>query len=301
MRTIPGLLAIAVSGSLCAGTSRADDLDNLLATAAPAREPVAATFKSLRVVQSHSVETTQGGVLNVTISHRMGPLGTGPEGFFGLDFARIRLGLDYGVTDNLDVGLERSNNDGKPASLWVKTRLLRQTTDGAVPVSVTWLSEGYCMTESGADLPYDLTFERRLSSLHQVIVARKFGDRISAQVSPTLVTRQLRPLDSDEEFAAGVGIAGRYKLTNRVALTAEAAPMFHGVARNWDPSMAAGVDIETGGHVFQLYVSNSAWLSEDRMYTQTKGGTDAPLDGGSLAFGFHITRGFALGGAKGAW
>lgn len=284
---IPFLLCAAL-----AFQAWADELDNALETVAPADAPVMATFKSLRVVQSQSVETTQKGVLNLTISHRFGPFGSGPENFFGLDFARIRLGLDYGITDRIDVGFERSNNEGKPVDLFVKARLLRQTTSGSMPVSVTWYSAGYAMTDAGNALPYDLTFERRLSSVHQLIVARKFDEKLSLQVSPTLVTRQLRPFDADKEVAAGVMLGGRWKLTQRFALTAEGAPMFYGTANNWDPALAAGVDIETGGHVFQLYLSNSAYLSEDRMYTQTKGGPDGPVDGGSVAMGFNITRGF---------
>jgi hypothetical protein len=272
----------------------ADDLDNALESVAPADAPVMATFKSLRLVQSQSVETTQKGVLNFTISHRFGPFGSGPENFMGMDFARIRLGLDYGITDRLDVGFERSNNEGKPLDLFVKARVLRQTTSGSMPLSVTWYSAGYMMTDAGNGLPYNLTFERRLSSTHQIIVARKFNENLSLQVSPTLVTRQLRPFEADKEVSAGVMMGGRYKLTQRFALTAEAAPMFYGTSSNWDPAMAAGVDIETGGHVFQLYLSNSAYLSEDRMYSQTKGGPDGPIDGGSVALGFNITRGFSL-------
>jgi hypothetical protein len=266
----------------------ADDLDAALEASAPADEAVSATFKSLRVVQSQSVETTQKGVLNLTISHRFGPMGTALDGFLGLDFARIRLGLDYGITDWTDVGLERSNNDGKPVDLFVKQRVLRQTTSGSVPLSLTWYSAGYLMTDMGNGWPYKLPFSDRFSSTHQLIAARKFGERLSVQVSPTLVTRQLRPFEADKEVAAGVEVGGRWKLSSRIALTAEAAPMFYGVSSNWDPALALGVDIETGGHVFQLHVSNSAWLSEDRMYTQTKSG------GGSLALGFNITRGFGL-------
>ncbi len=273
--------------------THADELDQALAAALPANEPVQATFKSIRLVQSQSVETSHQGVLNLTISHRFGPFGTGPEHGFGLDFARIRLGVDYGITEQLDVGLERSNNEGNPLDLWVKMRLLQQTTNGSIPLSVTWYSSGYLMTDPGNALPYDLTFERRLSSVHQLIVARKFNEKLSLQISPTLVTRQLRPFEADKEVAAGVVMGGRYKLTQRIAVTAEGAPMFYGTSSNWDPALALGFDVETGGHVFQMYFSNSAYLSEDRMYTQTKGGPDTPLDGGSISLGFNLTRGFS--------
>lgn len=285
-RTILALLALASSGAV------ADDLDAIMDASAPADQDVSATFKSLRVVQGQSVETTQKGVLNLTISHRFGPTGTMLDGFFGLDFARIRLGLDYGFSDWTDLGIERSNNDGKPVDLFLKQRLLRQTTSGSMPVSVTWYAAGYMMTDMGNGLPYDLPFEDRFSGINQVIVARKFSEDLSLQVAPTLVTRMLRTFQADGPVAAGVQVGGRYKLTSRFALTADYGQMFYGISSNWDPALAAGVDIETGGHVFQLYLSNSAWLSEDRMYTQTKGGNEGAIDGGSIALGFNITRGF---------
>jgi len=150
-------------------TGFGDELDQALESSAPANEPVPATFKSLRVVQSQSVETTQKGVLNLTISHRFGPAGTMLDGFFGLDFARIRLGLDYGITDWTDIGIERSNNDGKPIDLFLKQRLLRQSTSGSIPLSLTWYSAGYLMMDMGNAWPYKLPFSDRFSSTHQII------------------------------------------------------------------------------------------------------------------------------------
>lgn len=281
-RTTPLLLA-----ALCwAGPVLAQDsMDSLLEQSAPANEPVAATFKSIHVVQSHSVETSGEGVLDLVISHQFGPLQNGPEGAFGMDMASIRLGVDYGVTDWFDVGLERANNLGKPVDLFVKTRLLRQNSSGSMPLSVTWLSVGYLDTRSDAGMDYALTLERRFSSLHQLIVARKFSDRISLQMAPTLVQRNLVPTSEDDGLAFGLGVAGRYKLTSRFALTAETTPMFTGVNSTYGPEYGVGFDVETGGHVFQLRLSNSTWLSEDRLYTRT---WDAP------SLGFNLSRAFDL-------
>ncbi|NQZ78087.1 MAG: hypothetical protein HRT61_18580, partial [Ekhidna sp.] len=60
---------------------------------------VSATFKGTRVINGHSIETRTNGVLEFIISHRFGALNTGYEEFWGLDFANIRLGLEYGITD----------------------------------------------------------------------------------------------------------------------------------------------------------------------------------------------------------
>jgi Membrane bound beta barrel domain (DUF5777) len=283
-RTLP-LLA------LLSGIPFAQDMDSLLAQSAPAG-PVQATFKSIRVVESHSVETSGKGVLNFVVSHRFGSFGNGPDGGFGLDMANTRLGLDYGFTDRLDVGFERSNNEGKPVDVWGKFRLLRQSPDNAMPVSVTWLSAGYLNTQDPEGVG-SLPFSDKLSSVHQLIVARKFSEKLSLQVSPTLVQRSLVEYNDESSLSAGVGVAGRYKLNSRQALSLDVTQMVTGLHSYDSPSIGLGWDIETGGHVFQLNLVNSGWLSEDRAYTR---GAQSPANFSTWSLGFHITRAFDFGG-----
>lgn len=268
----------------------AQDMDSLLAQAAPAG-PVQATFKSIRVVESHSVETSGKGVLNFVVSHRFGSFGNGPDGGFGLDMANTRLGLDYGITDRLDVGLERSNNEGKPVDLWGKVRLFRQSPDNVMPVSVTWLSAGYLNTQDPDGLE-NLPFSDKLSSVHQLIVARKFSEKLSLQISPTLVQRSLVVYSDESSISTGVGVAGRYKLSSRQALSLDVTQMVTGLHSYDSPSIGLGWDIETGGHVFQLNLVNSGWLSEDRAYTR---GAQSPANFSTWSLGFHITRAFDFG------
>lgn len=275
---IPMLLA-----SCIATVSAQESIDDMLA-AEPEGIPVLQTFKTIQVIHGHSVETTPKRVLNTAFSHQFGPLQNGPEGAFGLDMACIRIGIDYGVTDWLDLGIERSNDLGKPAASFVKTRLLRQKTSG-MPLSATWLSIGYLDTRSDAGMDYSLTMERRFSSIHQLIVARKFADIISFQVAPTLVHRNLVPSPDDDGIALGIGLAGQVTVSEHVALTAEATPMLSGVNRNQDPALGVGIDLETAGHIFQLRITNSTWISEDRLYTRT---WSAP------SLGFNLSRTFNL-------
>lgn len=276
--------AIPLAAILAVTTGAQESIDSLLSASEPS-VPVLGTFKSIYAVQGHSVETTSKHVLDVMISHQFGPLQNGPEGGFGLDMACIRIGVDYGFTDWLNVGLERSNDVGKPAAVFLKTRLLRQTTDGRVPLSVTWLSMGFLDTRSDAGLDYSLTLERRFSSLHQLIVARRFMDRFSLQLAPVLVHRNLVPTPDDDGIAFGLGLAGQLQVTPTIALTAEATPMLSGLNSHQDPAAGVGVDIETGGHVFQFRVSNSTWISEDRLYTRS---WNAP------SLGFNLSRTFNL-------
>lgn len=282
MKTASPLAAAILFISFTA--SAQESIDDMLAAPDPS-VPVLGTFRSIYVVQNHSVETTSKGILNLLFSHQFGTLQNGLEGAFGLDMASIRIGADYGVTDWFDIGIERDNNVGKPVAGFVKTRLLRQTTDGRVPLSATWLSMGFLDTRSDAGLDYALTMERRFSSVHQLILARKFFDRFSLQVAPTLVHRNLVPTSGDDGIALGVGFSGQYSLTQTIALSTEVNPMFTGVNRYVDPQFGVGIDYETGGHIFQLRLSNTTWISEDRMYTRT---WNAP------SLGFNLTRTYKM-------
>lgn len=278
------LHAVAVILSISFTAFAQESIDDMLAAPTPSL-PVQGTFRSIYVVQNHSVETTNKGILNLMFSHQFGTLQNGVEGAFGLDMACIRIGADYGVTDWFDIGIQRDNNLGKPVSAFVKSRLLRQSTDGHIPLSITWLSMGFTDTRSDAGLDYSLTFQRRFSSVHQLILARKFLDKFSFQVSPTLVHRNLVPTSGDDGIALGVGFSGQYSLSPTIALSAEANPMFTGVNRYVNPEFGFGIDIETGGHIFQLRLTNTTWISEDRMYTRT---WNAP------SLGFNLSRTYKI-------
>jgi hypothetical protein len=279
-RILPILAALAA-------TPFAQDLDSMM-TQSSAGEPVQATFKAIRVVESHSVETSGKGVLDLEVSHRFGSIGNGPAGGFGMDMANTRISVDYGFTDWMDLGAERANNEGKPVDLWGKFRLLRQTVDDKVPVSVTWLSIGYLNTEDPQGVG-SIPFSDKLSSVHQLIVARKFSESLSLQVSPTVVQRSLVQYSDESSIATGLGMAGRWKYNSRQGIDLDVTQMFTGVHKSNAPSIGLGWEVETGGHVFQLHFVNSGWLSEDRAYTRNA------QDIGELStwsLGFLITRAF---------
>jgi len=274
--------------STLAAGAFAQDLDSMM-TQAAAGEPVQATFKAIRVVESHSVETSGKGVLDLTVSHRFGSFGNGPDGGFGLDMANTRIAVDYGFTERFDVGLERANNEGKPVSLWGKYRLVRQTTDGAVPLSVTWLSVGYVNTQDPDGITGSVPFSDKLSSTHQLIVARKFSEKLSLQVSPTMVQRSLVEFNDESPVSFGIGVAGRYKYNARQGVSLDVTQMITGLHEIPNASIGLGWEVETGGHVFQLHLVNSGWLSEDRAYTR---GAQSPANFSTWSLGFMITRAF---------
>jgi hypothetical protein len=248
-----------------------------------------ATFKATRLSNGHSVETLAGGVLDVRISHRFGYVNAGIEELFGLDQATNRLAVEYGVTNQLMVGVGRSSYQ-KEVDGFVKYKLIRQATGGA-PVTLTAFSSAMMTTASFADPTRENYFSSRMSYAFQALVARKFTESFSLQLMPTLVHYNLAPAPNTNNDIYALGVGGRMKLTRRVSLNAEyyyqlPSTQYQGTTN----SLAIGFDIETGGHVFQLYFTNSTGIVERPFITETTG----DFFNGDIRFGFHLSRVFTL-------
>jgi opacity protein-like surface antigen len=256
-----------------------------------------ATFKTTRLISGHSVETNSGKELYFIIGHRFGRINGGASEFFGLDNATIRLGLEYGITDRLGVGLGRSSFQ-KLYDGFIKYKLLQQKSGAEnFPMTVTLFSSAAIQTLPWPEPERPNYFSSRMYYTFQVLAARKFSEGFSLQLSPTLVHRNLvdSVQNANDVFALGVG--ARQKLTGSLSLNAEYFYIFPGQingklngekVRN---ALSIGLDLETGGHVFQLHVSNSRGMAEKLFITETTGNW---LDG-DLHFGFNISRVFSLG------
>jgi hypothetical protein len=124
-----------------------------------------------------------------------------------------------------------------------------------------------------------------------MIIARKFSDKLSLQLSPTMIHRNLVLTTEDENDVYAIGTAGRYKLTKRTALNAEYFYVLPGeTADNFYNSLSVGFDIETGGHVFQLHLTNSQGMIE-KFFIPANAGRWSK---GDIYFGFNISRVFSL-------
>lgn len=250
--------------------------------------PVTATFKSTRVVNGQSVETMKKKHLDFRISHRFGKLNSGAYQFFGLDQATMRLGFEYGLTDDLMIGVGRSTSQ-KVYDFFGKYKLLKQSTGARnIPVSVTLFGgTGVATVDKERD------FQDKLYYTAQVLVARKFGERLSLQLSPTYLYRTMPDVTGDEKVLFAVGIGGRFKLSKRVSLNGEyfyTAREKNTVTAPYHDSMSFGVDIETGGHVFQLHFTNSLGMIEKQFIGETTGSWGK----GDIHYGFNISRTFSF-------
>ncbi|MCF2500039.1 DUF5777 family beta-barrel protein [Dyadobacter chenhuakuii] len=250
--------------------------------------PVSATFKSTRVVNGHSIETMKKKHLDFRISHRFGRLNSGAYQFFGLDQATMRMGFEYGVTDDFMIGVGRSTSQ-KVYDFFGKLKVLKQS-DGArnIPVSVTLFGG-----TGVATVNKELEFQDKLYYSAQVLIARKFGERLSLQLSPTFLHRNKPEVFGDEKVLLALGIGGRFKLSKRVSLNGEyfyTAREKNTVTAPYYDSMSFGVDIETGGHVFQLHFTNSLGMIEKQFIGETTG----TWGKGDIHYGFNISRTFSF-------
>jgi opacity protein-like surface antigen len=266
-----------------------DDLLNELSKQDSAQTiPISATFKSTRIVNGQSVETMKKKHLDFRISHRFGKLNSGAYQFFGLDQATMRLGFEYGLTDDLEIGVGRSTSQ-KVYDFFAKYKLLKQSSGARnIPVSVT-LFGGTGVTT----VDKEREFQDKLYYTAQVLIARKFGERLSLQLSPTYLYRTMPDVTGDEKVVLAVGIGGRFKLSKRVSLNGEyfyTAREKNTVTAPYHDSMSFGVDIETGGHVFQLHFTNSLGMIEKQFIGETAGSWGK----GDIHYGFNISRTFSF-------
>jgi hypothetical protein len=259
-------------------------------SAHPQKTYVSGTFKATHIVNTQTVESAAAGNLNFVIQHRFGQLNSGSYNFFGLDNATLRLGLDYGITDDLDVGIGRSSYL-KTFDGYLKYKLLKQTEGPQMPVSVSVLGTITDYTQDMPDKPY-LNTKYRTAYSGSLLIARKITRALSLQFTPTYLHYNLVPTVADKNDLFALGMGGRMKITKRMSINAEYdwLPSGQVVSAKVHNSFSLGWDIETGGHVFQLVFSNSQSMLDTQYLTQTTG----TWGKGDIYFGFNISRNFNL-------
>ena len=265
-----------------------DDLFSLLEVEGTPQD-VTATFKGTRIINGQSVELPAKGNLQFLLEHRFGNINSGAYELWGLDQAQMRMSFDYGLTNNTAIGLAR-NSFQKTFEASIKSRLVRQKINGGSPISITSYNAIFANSIRWANPERANLFSSRLSYAHQIMIARKFNSSLSLQLTPSLIHRNLvDKKDINNDYVA-LGIGGRYKLTKRVSLNAEYFYQFKRLNELFENSLSIGFDIETGGHVFQLHVTNSQGMFERAFIGETTGKWSA----GDLYFGFNISRVFGL-------
>lgn len=286
-------VAVLVVAFLAGLTLRAQDEGSLLdlLEEEETTDYASASFKTTRIINSQSIENVAEGVLDFKISHRFGMLNSGAYELFGLDQASIRLGLDYGITDNLMVGFGRSSFQ-KALDGFIKYRLLRQSTGKRnMPITLSLYSSMALNMLKWANPERENYFTSRMYFTHQVLIGRKFSKATSVMLMPTLVHRNMVTTEAEANSVLALGFGGRQKLTNRLALTGEYYYVLPDqLAPEYYNSLSIGIDIETGGHVFQLHFTNSTAMIDKGFITETTG----QWGQGDIHFGFNVSRVFTI-------
>ena len=269
-----------------------DDLLDLLETETPETEIqniVTSTFKGTRILNGHSIENRKDKELEFIISHRFGRVNLGFDELFGLDQSNIRFSLEYGITDNLTAGFGRSSFEKTYDSFLKYSWLKQKTGKNLFPFAVSLFGSVAVKTQDEEFPVVNRSFTENLSYVGQVLIARKVSQSFSFQITPTYIHRNTVNIDADPHDIFAVGLGSRIKLSKRVSFNSEYYYAFdESKSINARNSLAFGVDIETGGHVFQLIVSNAITMIEKSFITET---TDN-FFGGDIHLGFNISRTF---------
>ncbi len=276
-----------------------------------AQEKINQTFKDTRVINAQSVETLAKRKLDFRVSHRFGDLAGdngGYKTFFGLENASdILIGVDYGVTNNLTIGLHRTKgagsmpdgNSGLRQLLngVVKLRFLQQTADNKVPVSMAIVGMASLSTAEKIEDNPDIIrsfpkFAHRMATHAELLIARKFSDQFSLQLKPGFTQRNLVPFE-DENGIFSLGLATRIQVTKVMAVIGDVTFPFserRTTANGFYTPIGFGLEFDTGGHVFQINLTNATGLMETDYipYTTTNWGD------GEFRLGFTISRLFNL-------
>ena len=278
------LLLLMFSAVTFAANAQDDLLDILEEEQVPvATEPIA-IFKAQRLINGHTTKTRKKGELEFIIMHRFASIQGGIDELFGLDGATIKFSFEYGITDRLTLGLGR-NSFEKVYDGFAKYNFLKQNETS--PFEITWFSSMAVRTLDRADFTVN-DFQSKVSYVHQLLVSRKVSKGLSVQIMPSYVHRNRVRSDEENDYLA-LGLGTRVKLDDRWSLIGE---YYLGLTQeeteDYYNSLGIGVEIETGGHVFQLTFTNSRSLTENAFITETVGN----WGDGDIHFGFNLSRTF---------
>jgi len=271
-------------------------LDDILEQESLSEETVvSATFNGTRIMNGQSIETRQKGVLVFLIQHRFGRINSGWYELFGLDQSNIRFGLEYSITNDLAVALGRSSFE-KTFDGYIKYKILKQKTGTkGSPLCLAFYGSATEKTIRDYEPDNKPTFEDRLAYTSQLLIARKFSPSFSFQFTPTFIHFNTVPTHQDPNDIFAIGFGARIKVSKRISINGEyyyTINPFESI--DTKNSLAVGVDIETGGHIFQIILTNSRSMLEKGFIAETTG----DFFKGDIHLGFNISRDFYLNKPK---
>jgi mono/diheme cytochrome c family protein len=253
------------------------------------------------LINAKTTRIMQPRGFGLNIQHRFGAVKF-DEGlltnFLGLDLAaNMRFAFEIPYNERLMFEIGRTRY-GKYYDFGFKYLLLRQTASNRIPVSIAWYENLAVYTDKAPVYSENATFAdgslfeykfyHRLYYDNQLIVSRKFSDRLSGQITLQFVWRNLTPYSEHppyKNYVLAFPVALRYKLTFTQALSLEIMP-------NTQPKtfpVSIGYEVaSSGNHVFQITLTNT-----DRFLGQTIfSNPTAKIGKQGMMLGFNLIRYF---------
>jgi len=287
---------------LSSASLRAQQADSVLSTMEqPLKATGSSAFKDTRIVLTQSTETQKKHALDMRIRHHFGDTGGdfgGSHTLYGLDVATdLYIGFDYGITDNLTIGIGRSKFD-ELYNLFIKQKAIRQKP-GSSPLTLTFFAQSAWITRKENQSNEFSGNSKRASYVMQALISRRFSDHLSLQIAPSFLLRSDHIAAGDEKDLFSLAFAGRFKLTKRLSLVGDYQVVnsfgrSETFSSNYFNPLGVGLEIETGGHVFSLNFMNAEHIIENSYIPDTR----KSWEDGGVRFGFTIARNFGIGKSK---
>jgi len=251
--------------------------------------PVTDIFKGTRVVNLQSVEMVHPNILQFMVSHRFGAINDGFYTLFGLDEAEIRFDFQYGYSDRITLGVGRDSFE-KTYEVFSKIKIKDQLAGkNSFPMAIVFYSAMFINTEETGPT-MDSYYNNRLSFVNQFIFGRKLSKSLSVEIAPTFVHRNfvLTQMDIHDTYAVGIG--AKNAINPWVTINMDYCFRLGSFSTQYNNSLSIGLDIETGGHIFQIHVTNSQGMFERSFISETSGNWSK----GEVYFGFNLSRPFQM-------
>jgi len=279
------LTFIACSLSLLSHSQ--DDLLNEIDTDSVIDQYATAAFKGLKIVNFESTKLVAKHEFVLMISHRFGTVENSFDTFFGLDDAVTRINFIYGISDGININISRSSFQ-KIYESSIKYRLKRQKENG-FPVTIVGYNSILINTALEKDNLPKLEFKNRLGYTAQLLISRKVNTNFSVEIAPTFFHDNFVAIDSQDNSQFAIGFGGRHKLAKRWSLNMDYGLHLNRTSNSpFKNPFSIGVDLETGGHVFQMHFSNAQAMNTNGFLGQATG----DWSDGNVFFGFNLSRTF---------
>lgn len=246
-----------------------------------------AAFKGLKIVNFESTKLVAKKEFTLVVAHRFGSIENGFDTFFGLDDAVTRLNFIYGISDGFNIGISRSSYQ-KIYEGSLKYRILRQENNG-FPFTVVGFNSILINTALDKNNLPKLEFKHRLGYTAQILVSRKMSEKLSLEIAPTFFHDNYVMINDQDNSQFALGFGGRYKLGKRWSLNADYGWHLNRASNSpFRNPLSIGIDLETGGHVFQMHFTNAQPMNTNTFLGQSTGDWSE----GDIYFGFNLSRVF---------